>query len=102
MAKTNTTEILEALAADIGDNVYLDIAKWHLGLDDAHLHTVVAERVYQLLTSDSVGENQLLQILHNIPVKIGGGKRELPLADFIPNAGIQALLEVLEKYQRQL
>ena len=26
------------LAAEIGENIYMDIAKWHLRLDDAHLH----------------------------------------------------------------
>nr|MBA3920439.1 DUF3181 family protein [Nostocaceae cyanobacterium] len=29
MAKT-TNETIEALAADIGKDVYMDIAKWHL------------------------------------------------------------------------
>ena len=30
MANTNTTELLETLAAEIGESVYIDIAKWHL------------------------------------------------------------------------
>ncbi|HAX78262.1 MAG TPA: thylakoid-associated protein, partial [Cyanobacteria bacterium UBA11372] len=46
MAKTNTTESIEALAAEIGENVYMDIAKWHLYLREAHLHTLLAERMY--------------------------------------------------------
>ena len=45
MAKTNTSQAIESLAAEIGNNVYIDIAKWHLYLREAHLHTVVAERV---------------------------------------------------------
>ncbi|MGL6338716.1 MAG: DUF3181 family protein, partial [Waterburya sp.] len=36
-----TTQEIEALAAQIGENVYIDIAKWHLYLNDAHLHTLV-------------------------------------------------------------
>ncbi|MCZ0901244.1 DUF3181 family protein, partial [Microcoleus sp. HI-ES] len=26
----NTTQAIESLAAEIGENVYIDIAKWHL------------------------------------------------------------------------
>lgn len=101
MAKPNTSETIEAIAADIGENVYLDIAKWHLYLSDAHLHTIVAEKVYPLLTSN-VDENTLVQILKNIPVKIGGGKREIPLIDLMP-ANCQAkLMEILEEYHDSL
>ena len=48
MAKTNTTELLETLAAEIGESIYIDIAKWHLYLSDAKLHNVVAEKLYPL------------------------------------------------------
>jgi hypothetical protein len=51
MAKTNTTEAIEALAAEIGENIYIDVAKWHLYLREAHLHTTLAEQLYPLLTS---------------------------------------------------
>ena len=71
MAKQSTTEIIEAIAAEIGETVYLDIAKWHLYLSDAHLHTVVAEQLYPILTSNSLDENRVLQILQNIPVFLG-------------------------------
>jgi hypothetical protein len=70
MAKTNTTEILEALASEIGENIYIDIAKWHLFLSNAKLHTVVAEKMYPLLTSKSVDEDQVIKILESIPVKL--------------------------------
>jgi Protein of unknown function (DUF3181). len=43
----NTTQAIESLAAEIGENVYIDIAKWHLYLSDAHLHTVVAQQLYR-------------------------------------------------------
>lgn len=85
MAKANTTELLEALAAEIGDNVYIDIAKWHLYLSNAKLHTVVAEKVYPLITAKkTVEENDVIQILESIPVKIGGGRRELPSSIYYP------------------
>lgn len=102
MARKNTTEIIEAIASEIGENVYIDIAKWHLYLSDAHLATVVAEQVYPMLTSNSLDEAQVQQILQNIPVKIGGGKREIPLIDLLPKQGQANLMEILEKYQRGL
>ncbi|GAX42291.1 hypothetical protein NIES4075_32910 [Tolypothrix sp. NIES-4075] len=101
MAKTNTTEILEALAAEIGDNIYIDIAKWHLFLSNAKLHTVVAEKMYPLLTSKSVDEDQVIKMLESIPVKIGGGKRELPLIDLLPLQCQVNLVDILEKYQTE-
>ena len=100
MAKTNTTELLEALAAEIGENVYIDVAKWHLYLSNAKLHTVVAEQLYPLITSNAVNEDRVLQVLASIPIKIGGGKREIPLIDLLPLQGQVALVDILEKYQR--
>lgn len=101
MAKTNTSQAIESLAAEIGNNVYMDIAKWHLYLREAHLHTVVAERVYHLLESNSLDESKVLQILEDIPVKIGG-KRDLPLADLIPTASQVNLMDILEEFQRNM
>lgn len=102
MAKQSNTEVIEALAAEIGENVYMDIAKWHLYLSDAHLHTVIAEQVYPMLTSNSVDEDRVVQILQGIPVKIGGGKREIPLIDLLPRQGQVNLMDILEKYQRKM
>lgn len=101
MAKTNTSELLESLAADIGENVYMDIAKWHLYLEDAHLHTVLAEKVYPLLTSRSLSEDRVQEILSGILVKIGG-HRELPLLDFLPMQCQVNLIDILEKYQEDM
>lgn len=102
MATKNITEAIERLAAEIGENVYIDIAKWHLYLRDAHLHTAVAEKLYPLLTNNSLDEGAVLQILEGIPVKLGGGKREVSLADLIPTAGQVNLMDLLEEYQRNL
>ena len=102
MAQPNTSELMEAIAADIGENVYLDIAKWHLYLSDAHLHTVVAEQLYPVITSNSFDEDRVLGILQAIPVKIGGGKKEIPLVDLLPMQCQVNLMDIVEKYQRQL
>ncbi|MGK7943691.1 MAG: DUF3181 family protein [Microcystaceae cyanobacterium] len=102
MANSNTTQQIEALAAEIGENVYIDIAKWHLYLSDAHLHTVVAEKVYPLLVDKELTEDAVTDILRQIPVKLGAGRRELSLIDLIPNQCESALYEVLENYQNDL
>jgi hypothetical protein len=102
MARTNTTELLESLAAEIGENVYIDISKWHLYLSDAKLHTVVAEQLYPLITSRSVNEDQVIQVLESIAVKIGGGRREIALIDLLPLQCQVNLVDILEKYQREV
>ena len=80
-----TTQDIEALAAKIGENVYIDVAKWHLYLNDAHLHTTVAEQVYPLLEDDSVTEASISAILRDIPVKLGEGKTQLALSELLPS-----------------
>ncbi|MEH1935868.1 MAG: DUF3181 family protein [Nostoc sp.] len=102
MAKTNTTELLEALAAEIGENVYIDIAKWHLYLSNAKLHTLVAEQLYPLITSNAINEDQVTKVLESIPIKIGGGRSELPLIDLLPLQCQVNLVDILEKYQREM
>lgn len=102
MARTNTTETIEALAAEIGENIYIDVAKWHLYLSDAHLHTLLAEQLYPMLSSNSLNEDQVLKTLQAIPVKLGGGKREVPLADLVPMQCQVNLMDLLEEFQRNL
>jgi hypothetical protein len=96
MTKSNT-EVIEQLAAAIGDNVYMDVAKWHLYLRDAHLHTFLAEQLYPLL-ADDLQEDQVLHVLRNIPVKLGGGKLEIPLADLLPMQAQMHLMDILEEF----
>jgi hypothetical protein len=98
----NTTQAIESLAAEIGENVYIDIAKWHLYLRDAHLHTVVAEQLYPMLENGNLDDDKVGQVLQGIPVKLGGGKREVPLADLIPMQSQVHLMDVLEEFQRKM
>jgi hypothetical protein len=102
MARVSNSEAIESLAAEIGENVYIDVAKWHLYLSNAHLHTVLAERLYPMLTSKSLNEAEVLKALQNIPVKLGGGKREVPLADLLPMQCQVNLMDILEEFQRNL
>lgn len=97
-----STEAIEKLAAAIGENVYIDVAKWHLYLSDAHLHTTLAERLYPLLTKGAVSESDVNSALKGIPVKLGGGKVELPLSDLLPMQSQVHLMDALEEFQRDL
>lgn len=99
---TGTSRAIEQLAAEIGENVYIDVAKWHLYLSDAHLHTLLAERLYPMLESNSLQEQEVLQVLQSIPVKLGGGKHEAPLADLLPMQSQVNLMDLLEEFQRNL
>jgi hypothetical protein len=98
----SSSEMIEKLAAAIGENVYIDIAKWHLYLRDAHLHTPLAEQLYPMLTQSNLQENQVLEVLQQMPVKLGGGKLEVPLADLLPMQSQVHLMDALEEFQRQL
>jgi hypothetical protein len=102
MANINSTELIESLAAEIGENIYIDIAKWHLYLSNAKLHTVVAEKMYTLLSSNSINEDEVITVLQSIPVKIGGGRKEVPLLDLLPLQCQVNLVDILEKFQREM
>lgn len=103
MANPNTTEKIEALAAQIADKVYIDVAKWHLRLDDAHLHTLVAEQLYPLVNeSSAIDEAVVVKVLEGIPVKLGGGRREIPLIELIPTNCQVELMSLLDEFQREL
>jgi Protein of unknown function (DUF3181) len=98
----NITQAIESLAAEIGENVYIDIAKWHLYLRDAHLHTVVAEQLYAMLEDGNLDDDRVGQVLQSIPVKLGAGKLEVPLFDLIPMQCQVKLMDVLEEFQRNM
>ncbi|MBW4493123.1 MAG: DUF3181 family protein [Oscillatoria princeps RMCB-10] len=102
MVKKTASEAIEALAAEIGENIYIDIAKWHLYLSDAHLHTPLAEQLYPLLTGGNLEEDRVLEVLQGISVKLGGGRREVPLADLLPVQSQVQLMDILEECQRKL
>ncbi len=102
MAQTSSTETIEALAAEIGETIYIDVAKWHLYLSNAHLHTVLAEQLYPMITAKAIVEEDVIKVLQNIPVKLGGGKREVPLADLLPMQCQVNLIDLLEEFQRKL
>jgi hypothetical protein len=99
---TNPAVAIEQLADAIGKNVYIDVAKWHLYLRDAHLHKPLAEQIYPLATQGTVSTDQVAGILGGIMVKLGGGKREVPLSELLPMQSQVHLMDVIEEFQRDL
>ncbi len=102
MANAGTAKAIEDLAAAIGDKAYLDVAKWHLYLGDAKLHTVLAEKLYPLLADNAFTEAALVDILASTSVALGGGKTTVPLASLIPAASQADLVRAVEDYQRDM
>ncbi len=101
MAQVPSNPEIEQLAAAIGKEVYIDVARWHLYLRDAHLHTLLAERLAPQVMAGKVDEDAVTEILQGIPVKVGGGRKELPLADLLPMQSLLNLLDVLEEFSRK-
>ncbi|NJO78609.1 MAG: DUF3181 family protein [Cyanobacteria bacterium RM1_2_2] len=97
-----SSEAIEKLAAGIGENVYIDVAKWHLYLRDAGLHTSLAERFYPMLTKGSISETDVNNVLKGTKVKLGGGKLEVSLVDLLPMQSQVHLMDALEEFQRDL
>ncbi|PSB55298.1 DUF3181 family protein [Chamaesiphon polymorphus] len=92
---------IEDLAAEIGDKVYIDVAKWHLYLKDAKLHTTLAEQVYPLLNNGLNG-TKLTEILTNISIDLGGGRQKTSLLNLIPVTAQARLMDVLQDYERDM
>ncbi|MGF1568293.1 MAG: DUF3181 family protein [Nodosilinea sp.] len=102
MANSGTAKAIEDLAAAIGDKAYLDVAKWHLYLGDAKLHTSLAEKLYPVLGDGEITAAAVADILRSTLVAIGGGQKTVPLFDLMPTASQADLVTALEEYQRDL
>jgi len=102
MNNGNTTQIIESLAAEIGDKVYIDVAGWHLYLSDAKLHLTLAEKFYPILAEEVPSEDQVLGILDGVSVKLGAGKKEVPLIDLLPLHCQDDLIEVLVEFREKM
>jgi hypothetical protein len=96
---TSTTPEIEALAADIGEQIAIDVAKWNLFLAEAHLHIPLAERIYPLLEKDELGRAGVEGALKDLSVAIGGGKVNISLLDALSSTMVNRLLTLLEDYQ---
>ena len=92
----STSERIEQLAAAIAEDVYLDIAKWHLYLNDAHLHRPLAEKFYPMLI-DGISAKDVQKVLMETKIMVRG-KRELPLTDMIHDGFQKSLMAIFEEF----
>jgi Protein of unknown function (DUF3181) len=93
---------IEKLATAIAEEVYVDVAKWHLYIEDikdARLHLILAEQLFPLVAEGKVTAIALNQILANIPIVIGNGKQSIPLLQFIPASVEAILMDVLTRFE---
>lgn len=97
-----STEFIENLAADIGNKVYIDIAKWHLYLNDAHLHSPLAEKLAALMEDNDLSGGSVKAAMASFQVPVGGGQAKLPLSDLVPSQCFRDLMDVLEEHQQDL
>jgi hypothetical protein len=97
-----SSEQLERLAAEIGDNVYIDVSKWHLYLKDAKLHTIVAEKALATIAGKTVTGDMVNAVLAQVNISVGGGRKELPLGDLLPVTCQAKLLDILQEFARDL
>lgn len=102
MSYSAPVEAIESLAANIGEAVYMDVAKWHLYLNDAKIHTLVAQRMYALIEGDRIAESEISKVLADIPIPLGAGRKQIPLLDLVPENCISTLARVLEDFQDQM
>ncbi|MCS7031339.1 MAG: DUF3181 family protein [Gloeomargarita sp. SKYG116] len=101
MSDPEVTRAIERLAAELGDRVYMDIARWHLYLRDAKLDKLLAQRIYEQVQKGPLREEQALALLREIPVEIGGGRRQIPLLDLVPVQGQLAYMDIVEEFQKR-
>ena len=99
MAYSPPAETIEALASNIGEVVYMDVAKWHLYLNDAKLHTQVAQRLYPIIEDDRISEAEITKVLEDISISLGGGRKQVPLLHLIPNSCMADLVRTLEDFR---
>jgi hypothetical protein len=95
----STTIAIEKLAAEIGENIYIDVSGWHLYLSDAHLHSVIAEQIFAVVEDRSVDEAAVDKVLNNIQVPLGGKQVFVSLGQLIPLQVKADLVRLLEAYK---
>ena len=82
----------------ISEQIFIRIEKWNLYLGDAGLARKLAIECISNLEKDSSEAVKLS--LNAIKVKIGDGKKNIPLNDFLTESQIFNLEEILDNLKR--
>ena len=102
MTYASTSEAIDALSIEIGEAVYLDIAKWHLYLGDAKLAKPLAEQLYVLIDDNRLSEANVNDVLQKMMVPIGSGRQQIPLIELLPKTCQRDLMDLLDTFQDKL
>jgi len=89
--KESTISDLENI---IGDQIYIRIENWNLYLGDAGLARKLA---IELLSNLEKGSKEATKLsLEELLVKVGDGKKNVPLSSLIPASQINELADILD------
>ena len=55
-----------------------------------------------MVTDSDLSETGVVEVLQNITIKLGGGRRSLPLSDLVPIQCQVDLLDLLERHRSEL
>lgn len=96
----------EDLSYKIGHDVYIDVSGWHLFLREVkaakglNLAQALAQQYGQDISSKQFNKSSFEEVLKKVPIKLGGGKAQLPLLDLLPSGCVQDLQQILEDFEK--
>eukprot|EP00894_Picocystis_sp_ML_P001920 jgi/Pico_ML_1/52437/g3141.t1 len=101
---TQQDEARDELASQIGKEIYLDINGWHLYLRDVSvagtkLHVALSALIADRVSAGLDVEEAVQCVVDKVPIKIGG-KKQLPLSQFLPVGAVQDMNDVVKEYLR--
>ena len=100
--------VAKSVCSSTGHDVYIDVSGWHLFLREVkaekglNLAQALAQQFGQDISSQKFDQGSLEEVLKRVPIKLGGGKAQLPLIDLLPSGCIRDLERILEDYKRDI
>ncbi len=89
---------LKDLEASIADQLYIQIANWHLYLGDAGVAKSLA--IECLVRLEDGPELAVEKALASVQVSIAGGKSQLSLGELIPSSQVHDLIDLIAPFSR--
>lgn len=92
--------------SNAGHDVYIDVSGWHLFLREVkaakglNLAQALAQQYGQDISSKQFNKSSFEEVLKKVPIKLGGGKAQLPLLDLLPSGCVQDLQQILEDFEK--
>ena len=86
--------------------MYIDVSGWHLFLREVkaakglNLAQALAQQFGQDISSGSNSKGNMDEELKKIPIKLGGGKTQLPLLELLPSGSVQDLEQILTDFEK--